>query len=65
MFNHNVISINAKSVAFVPPVGQNYAEWSYFDGYAFQHIAAWQEAKRLKRIRATAIKALDRRMVRR
>lgn len=47
------------------PVGQNYAEWSYFDGYAFQHIAAWQEAERLKRIRTTAIKALDRRNFRR
>lgn len=49
----------------VAPVGQNYGEWSYFDGYAFAHIAAWQEAARLKRIRTTAIKALDRRNVRR
>ena len=47
------------------PLGQNYAEWSYFDGYAFAHIAAWQDAKRLARIRTTAIKALDRRNVRR
>lgn len=27
-----------------------YAEASYFDGYHFQHIAAWEEQKRLKRI---------------
>lgn len=47
------------------PVGQNYAEWSYFDGYAFAHIAAWQDANRLKRIRTEAIKMLDRRSVRR
>lgn len=43
----------------------SYSEASYFDGYAFQHIAAWEEAKRLARIRTTAIKALDRRGVRR
>lgn len=47
------------------PLGSNYAEWSYFDGYAFAHIAAYQEAARLKRIRTTAIKALDRRTSRR
>ena len=47
------------------PVGQNYAEWSYFDGYAFAHIAAWQEANRLKRIRNDARKMLDRRTNRR
>lgn len=47
------------------PVGSNYAEWSYFDGFHFAHIAAWQEAERLKRIRTTAIKALDRRSNRR
>lgn len=41
------------------PIGQNYAEWSYFDGYAFQHIAAWQEANRLKRIRKDATKAVE------
>lgn len=29
-----------------------YAELAYFDGYAFQHIAAWQEARRLERLRA-------------
>lgn len=28
-----------------------YAELSYFDGYHFQHIAAWQEQQRLARIR--------------
>ncbi len=38
-----------------------YAEASYFDGYHFQHIAAYEEAKRLARKRAEAIKALDRR----
>jgi hypothetical protein len=42
-----------------------YSEMAYFDGYAFQHIAAWEEHKRLQRIRTTAIRALDRRMGRR
>jgi hypothetical protein len=28
-----------------------YAELSYFGGYHFQHIADWQEARRLERIR--------------
>lgn len=42
-----------------------YSEASYFDGYAFQHIAAWEEHKRLTRIRTTAIKAMDRRSTRR
>lgn len=27
-----------------------YAEASYFDGYHFQHIAAWEDYKRLQRI---------------
>lgn len=54
----------------VAPVGQNYAEWSYDfkDGspvYAFAHIAARDEYNRIKRIRTNAIKALDRRGVRR
>lgn len=52
------------------PIGQNYAEWSYDfkDGtpvYAFAHIAARDEHLRIQRIRTTAIKALDRRSVRR
>jgi hypothetical protein len=29
----------------------DYAEASYFDGYAFQHIAAYFEAKRIERKR--------------
>lgn len=29
------------------PIGQNYGEWSFFDGYAFSHIAAWQENARV------------------
>ncbi|WP_286869489.1 hypothetical protein [Sphingobium sp.] len=41
------------------------AELSYFDGYHFQHIAAYREMQRLQRIRVTAIRALDRRTVRR
>jgi hypothetical protein len=44
--------------AHAAPLGQNYAEWSYFDGYAFQHIAAWQDHKRLQRIRNDATKAV-------
>lgn len=47
------------------PKGTNmissYSEASYFDGYAFQHIAAWQEEQRLKRARKEAAKAFDRR----
>lgn len=43
--------------ALAAPLGQNYAEWSYFDGYAFQHIAAWQESRRIERIRGEARKA--------
>jgi len=27
-----------------------YSEASYFDGYHFQHIAAWEEERRLKNI---------------
>ena len=29
-----------------------YAEASYFGGYHFQHIVAWEEYNRLKRIKA-------------
>lgn len=43
------------------PVGQNYAEASYFDGYAFQHIAAWQEMRRLQRLRRDACRMIERR----
>ena len=49
----------------LPLLHCSYSEASYFDGYAFQHIADWQEAKRLARIRTQAIKALDRRANRR
>lgn len=37
-----------------------YAEASYFDGYAFAHIAAYNEQQRLKRIANRT--ASDRRM---
>lgn len=47
------------------PKGSNYAEWSYFDGYHFAHIAARDEYLRIQRKRTEAIKALDRRSVRR
>jgi hypothetical protein len=39
----------------------DYAELTYFDGYHFSHIAAWQDHRRLERKRVEAIKALDRR----
>ena len=42
-----------------------YAELSYFDGYRFAHVAAWEEHRRLGRRRAEAIKVLDRRGSRR
>lgn len=47
------------------PLHCSYSEASYFDGYAFQHIAAYEEAKRIARIRTQAIKAMDRRTNRR
>lgn len=40
-----------------------YAELSYFDGYHFQHIAAFDEHKRLQRIRYEARKLFERRRV--
>jgi hypothetical protein len=49
----------------LPLLHCSYSEASYFEGYAFQHIAAYEEAKRLARIRTQAIKALDRRTHRR
>lgn len=33
------------------PGGLLYSEASYFDGYAFAHIAAWEEHNRLSRAR--------------
>lgn len=39
----------------------DYAEASYFDGYAFQHIAAYYDHLRLKRLRRDASKAVARR----
>lgn len=38
-----------------------YSELAYFEGYAFQHIAAWEEHKRLKRIAHQCRMAADRR----
>lgn len=38
-----------------------YAEASYFDGYHFQHIVAYLENERWRRIRREAERALDRR----
>jgi hypothetical protein len=35
-----------------------YAELSYFDGYHFQHIAAWQEAQRLASLRRSTERAI-------
>lgn len=43
------------------PVGGNYAEASYFDGYAFQHIAEYHEHKRMKRIHGDARRMIARR----
>lgn len=42
------------------PLHCSYSEASYFDGYAFQHIAAWQEAKRLARINRACRDAIQR-----
>lgn len=41
-----------------------YSELAYFDGHHFAHIAAWQEERRLARIRArntAAIRSTERR----
>lgn len=43
----------------------DYAEASYFDGYAFQHIAAWRDQQRIERKRIEVLRALDRRGARR
>lgn len=42
-----------------------YSEMAYFDGNHCHHVAAWEEHKRLQRIRTTAIRAFDRRSGRR
>lgn len=47
--------------AAVRPLMTSYSEASYFDGYHFQHIAAWEEHRRLKRIRDNCRQMLDRR----
>lgn len=38
-----------------------YSEASYFDGYHFQHIAAWQDHLRLRRLQAVAARSACRR----
>jgi len=38
----------------------DYAEASYFDGYAFQHIADWRERERLARIEKRSREAFQR-----
>lgn len=40
----------------------DYAEASYFDGYHFQHIAAYNEEQRLRRIRKESRAAAERQM---
>lgn len=39
------------------PVGQNYAEASFFDGYAFSHIAEYLLEVRARRRRLVVIRA--------
>lgn len=64
MFNPTTSQLQAKwfarySAALAPrPAPVLYAEASYFDGYHFAHIAQWEEAKRCKRIRTVAHRAL-------
>ena len=38
-----------------------YAEASYFEGYHFAHIAAYEEELRLRRIRRTSAQLVERR----
>jgi len=40
----------------------DYAEASYFDGYHFQHIAAYHEALRLRRIQKDCRAAAERQL---
>lgn len=42
------------------PLHCGYSEAAYFDGYAFQHIADWQESKRLARIAKQCRDAIQR-----
>lgn len=47
---------------FTPALPQrtaSYSEAAYFDGEHCQHIADWEEQKRLKRIRKNACKAVE------
>ena len=39
-----------------------YSEAAYFDGNHCAHVAAWEDAKRLARIRAQGRACLERRM---
>lgn len=39
----------------------SYSEASFFDGFAFAHIAAFEEVQRLRRIRREAARAFERR----
>lgn len=59
--NHNFPEV----VPALPLRTTSYSEAAYFDGEHCQHIADYEEHKRLQRIRVQAIKALDRRSVRR
>ena len=44
----------------LPLLHCGYSEAAYFDGYAFQHIADWQESKRLARIAKQCRDAIQR-----
>lgn len=37
---------------------ETYKELSFFDGYAFAHIAAWEERARLMRLRELSRRAI-------
>jgi hypothetical protein len=53
------------NAAPLPRLNTSYSEAAYFDGNHCQHVVAREEHLRLQRIRTNAIKALDRRSVRR
>ena len=38
-----------------------YSEAAYFDGYHFRHIAAWEDHRRVQRLRNEARRAVERR----
>lgn len=43
--------VKSNATVMLPVLNSSYSEASYFDGYHFQHIAAFEEEARLQRIK--------------